>query len=69
MMKYRILLANILLASFLSLGTYAQSTADELLKTIVDKTNAYESLEIDFTYIMLNEAAGIREEKRRERYM
>jgi outer membrane lipoprotein carrier protein len=69
MMKYRILLANILLASFLSLGTYAQSTADELLKTIVDKTNAYESLEIDFTYIMLNEAAGIREEKEGKVYV
>jgi outer membrane lipoprotein carrier protein len=69
MKKFQLLLANILLASFLSLGASAQSTADELLKTIVDKTNAYESLEIDFSYIMINEAAGIREEKEGKVYV
>ncbi len=42
-------------------SVHAQRNADQLLKSVVDKTNAYESLEADFTYTMVNDLANINE--------
>jgi outer membrane lipoprotein carrier protein len=49
--------------------TFAQRNADDLLKRVVDKTNAYKTLEVDFTYSMLNELAGIHEENEGKVYI
>lgn len=41
----------------------AQQDADALLKKVIDKTKAYNSIKVDFEYRMLNEDAGIDEMK------
>lgn len=46
-----------------SLNLVAQKKADELLKEVIDKTNAYKTIEVFFSYRMVNESAGIDEVK------
>lgn len=57
----KILIVNALLLSFIT--SHAQKKADELLKEVIDKTNSYKSIEVYFSYRMLNEDAGIDELK------
>ncbi|GAB1418059.1 hypothetical protein MASR2M12_08240 [Bacteroidales bacterium] len=53
-----------LLASFLFAGNiFAQKTADDLLKQLVDKTRAMKNTKIEFVYRMINNKAGINESK------
>jgi len=42
----------------------AQNTAENLLKSVIDKTKSYKTLEVDFNYRMLNAQAGIDELKK-----
>lgn len=44
-------------------GLKAQNSADELLKSVIDKTKSYQTMEVDFEYKMLNRDAGIDETK------
>lgn len=54
-------LFTIIFLIMLSLGGFAQRSADALLKTVADKTRSYQNLRVDFTYRMINERAGINE--------
>jgi outer membrane lipoprotein carrier protein len=54
-------LFSILLMVLFSITAFAQNTADDLLKKVIDKTRSYENIRFDFTYKMLNEKAGINE--------
>ncbi len=47
----------------LGFGLSAQSSADDLLKSVIDKTKSYSTMEVNFDYRMTNEAAGIDELK------
>ncbi len=51
------------LLGLLAFTSFAQNTADDLIKKVVDKTKSYKNLKIDFVYTMLNEKAGINESK------
>jgi outer membrane lipoprotein-sorting protein len=42
----------------------AQKSAEQLLKSVIDNTKAYKTLEVDFSYRMLNTEAGIDELKK-----
>jgi len=42
----------------------AQKNAEQLLKTVIDNTKSYKTLEVDFSYRMLNSEAGIDEIKK-----
>lgn len=44
-------------------SVFAQQSADELLKKVINKTKAYSTLKVDFEYRMLNADAGIDEVK------
>lgn len=44
-------------------GVSAQNNADELLKSVIDKTKSYSTMEVDFDYRMTNDEAGIDELK------
>jgi outer membrane lipoprotein-sorting protein len=61
MKSFLYLIAGLLIMSLTSTEALTQRNADDLLKRVVDKTNAYKTLEVDFTYTMLNELAGIKE--------
>lgn len=57
-------LRKILAAAMLLLlvsNAFGQRSADALLKSVADKTRAYQNLRVDFTYRMINEKAGINE--------
>ncbi|PKP53994.1 MAG: hypothetical protein CVT92_01210 [Bacteroidetes bacterium HGW-Bacteroidetes-1] len=63
-MKINIQYLLILILLISGLQTIGQRNADELLKQVIDKTRSYENLKVDFTYSMVNEKAGINEEKK-----
>ncbi len=56
-------LASLIAALSIYTHGMAQRNADELLKAVIDKTNDYETLEVEFTYTMVNSQAGINEVK------
>lgn len=58
----KILFAVLLLSIFADVS--AQKSADQLLKSVIDKTKSYKTLSVDFSYRMLNANAGIDEEKK-----
>ncbi len=57
-------LKTLLILLLLTSGSvYAQKSADDLIKQVVDKTRALKNLKIDFVYSMVNEKASINETK------
>ncbi|KAF0131046.1 MAG: outer membrane lipoprotein carrier protein LolA [Bacteroidetes bacterium] len=57
-------LKTLLILLILTSGSvYAQKSADDLIKQVVDKTRALKNLKIDFVYSMVNEKASINETK------
>ncbi len=54
---------------FLAGNIFAQKTADDLLKNVVEKTRALKNVKIEFVYRMINVKAGINESKRGILYM
>ncbi|MBW7847658.1 MAG: outer membrane lipoprotein carrier protein LolA [Bacteroidales bacterium] len=53
-----------LLITLVSVGNlFAQKTADDLLKQLIDKTRAMKNTKIEFVYRMINTKAGINESK------
>lgn len=61
MKKYTLLISITCFTIVHTFPLYAQKTAGELLKVVVEKTAAYENLSVDFFYTMQNELAGISE--------
>jgi outer membrane lipoprotein carrier protein len=60
------LVTTIFIFTFISIftGAMAQKSAEQLLKSVIDNTKAYKTLEVDFSYRMLNTEAGIDEIKK-----
>ncbi len=52
------------LLSFIYMGVSAQKSADQLLKSVIDNTKSYKTLEVDFSYQMFDGKAGIDEIKK-----
>ncbi|HMM10666.1 MAG TPA: outer membrane lipoprotein carrier protein LolA [Bacteroidales bacterium] len=63
MMKRFLMLLLLLGAMINSREAAAQKTADQLLKSTVDKIRATPNLKIEFSYQMINTKAGINEKK------
>lgn len=65
-MLKKISVTAVLILTFVFIFTEvkAQKSAEQLLKSVIDNTKAYKTLEVDFSYRMLNTEAGIDELKK-----
>jgi outer membrane lipoprotein-sorting protein len=61
--KTKFLFAIVVLLSVVGVQAMAQKKAEELLREVIDKTRAFRSMEVYFTYRMVNDDAAIDEIK------